>query len=118
MHTQSQPIALVSKCACPAAFQNEAGHPHTAIKDRQLDAACNADLPNMHAYDCCKHVQVQYSDGTAKSAAMAKDELTCAAYWDLLGFENPVPDDRQREFKLCGAYCGSELHDEDDGMAA
>lgn len=72
----------------------------------------------MHAYDCCKHVQVQYSDGTAKGAAMAKDELTCAAYWDLLGFENPAPDDRQREFKLCGAYCGSELHDEDDGMAA
>ena len=57
--------------------------------------------------------QAVYTDGTEEGAASAKDELTHAAYWQFIGFEDPTPPEKQREFALCGAQCGSDLHDED-----
>jgi len=29
-----------------------------------------------------------------------------------MGFEDPTPADKQAEFAMCGALCGSGLHDE------
>lgn len=43
---------------------------------------------------------------------MEKDELTHAAYWQYLGWEDPTPPEKQAEFALCGAQCGSDLHNE------
>jgi hypothetical protein len=57
-------------------------------------------------------VQAEYSDGTPAGAAFDKDELTHAAYWQLMGFEDPTPADKQSEFAMCGSQCGSDLHDE------
>lgn len=58
-------------------------------------------------------LQAEYTDGTPQGAEMPKDELTHAAYWELMGFEDPTPPEKQREFALCGVQCGSEVHDED-----
>ena len=57
--------------------------------------------------------QDEYTDGTAEGADTEKDELSHAAYWKDMGFEDPTPNEMQREFALCGVQCGSDLHNED-----
>lgn len=57
-------------------------------------------------------LQVEYSDGTKAGTEMEKDELTHAAFWKLMEFEDPTPADKQVDFALCGARCGSALHDD------
>ena len=63
-------------------------------------------------------MQAEYTDGTQAGADMPKDELTHAAYWQLMGFEDPTPADKHPEFAMCGALCASTEHDEDasEGM--
>ena len=70
-------------------------------------------LRQSHPHHAPRVMQIEYTDGTSEGAAMPKDELTHAAYWELMGFEDPTPPEKQREFAKCGAQCGSTVHDED-----
>ncbi|KAK9798901.1 hypothetical protein WJX73_004962 [Symbiochloris irregularis] len=112
----------------PAAF-HYCGHPcpmcgyrctkpvgHPGLHKTQHGNMLNAKFISVDGADIniAERKYAAYTDGTPEGAAMPKDELTHAAYWEHhLGFEDPTPQDKQREFALCGVQCGSDLHDED-----
>jgi len=67
---------------------------------------CRSGLIDGH-----RHALAKYSNASAQGASVDVDELTHVAYWKHIDFEDPCRQEDIDNFMLCGAQCGSLVHD-------
>ena len=84
------------------------GHIHLMLCESQ---APNSAQCTVSVADGIRHETTRYGP----DEDIAKDELTHAAFWKAIRFQDPCTPEDKELFKLCSVQCGSEEHQQATG---
>eukprot|EP00741_Cyanophora_paradoxa_P015292 tig00000194_g14761.t1 len=84
------------------------GHTHLVYCPYAAREQCVASVADGRRHETCRY---------GPDEDRPKDELTHAAYWRSLGFQDPCTAEEQEEFARCPFECGADEHQPRPGQA-